>query len=313
MREDKLIRPSVELGLDGALLAAAKNAALAKDEPALLAVVNHVQALATLALAQKNKGLAAHCIQLKEQLQVIARNPGSFPILETKSLARSNKFVSADDDEIATAAAIGTVQGYGAVFNNVDFGGDRILKGAFQKSLVDWKSQGRLPIMLAQHASGTFPIGVWTAMSEDSFGLRVTGDVAATPRGREAWALYNMKPSALDGLSIGFSIVDADFANGVRELRQLKLYEVSLVGLPMNTLARLDRNGKSTAPDLGKALARLSRLVADSDSDSDHDFEDDDDNNNIVLPFPRRSISTTDVDEAELIAAAHRLCRNVRS
>jgi hypothetical protein len=104
--QDKLMRPATEAGLDGVLLAAAKRAAFAKDERALLAIATHLQSLADLATSQKNKALVDHCRHMTDQLKLIATNPGTFLLLERKSLARSNKFVSADDDEIATAAAI---------------------------------------------------------------------------------------------------------------------------------------------------------------------------------------------------------------
>jgi hypothetical protein len=40
-------------------------------------------------------------------------------------------------------------------------------------------------------------------------------------------------------LSIGYATRDADYAKGHRVLRELALYEVSLVAMPMNTQARI--------------------------------------------------------------------------
>ena len=44
---------------------------------------------------------------------------------------------------------------------------------------------------------------------------------------------------ALDGLSFGYRVGQAASANGVRELRELELVEVSLVTSPMQKLARV--------------------------------------------------------------------------
>src|SRR5262245_1760553 len=75
----------------------------------------------------------------------------------------------AGDDEEA-----GTFTGYGAVFNNVDAGGDLIVKGAFKETLREWKKERKLPKMLWQHGGGwagsaadMLPIGKWLSMEED--------------------------------------------------------------------------------------------------------------------------------------------------
>ena len=88
-----------------------------------------------------------------------------------------------------------TFSGYGAVFGNVDAYGDVIAKGAFDRSIADFKASGAWPAMLSQHggwdmsAESLTPIGVWTEMREDGHGLYVEGRLADTPRGREMYAL----------------------------------------------------------------------------------------------------------------------------
>ena len=84
-----------------------------------------------------------------------------------------------------------TFSGYGAVFGNVDAYGDVILPGAFTQSLTDARSgKAAWPVMLLQHGGLGFgaqdltPIGIWTDIAEDEVGLRVTGRLAETPRGR---------------------------------------------------------------------------------------------------------------------------------
>ena len=57
------------------------------------------------------------------------------------------------------------------------------------------------------------------------------------------------------GLSIGHDAVKSDFKDGVRYLRELKLYEVSLVVMPMNELATV------TAVKSGNLDAKISQLA----------------------------------------------------
>jgi len=148
--------------------------------------------------------------------------------------------VKALDFEIKTIEGKdGYFEGYGAVFGNVDGGGDTILPGAFTKSLSDWSAKGKLPKLLWQHDTRQ-PIGVWTKMSEDSKGLTVSGKLTLdVQKAKEAYAL--MKDGAIDGLSIGYRTKDyeMDVENDIRKLKQLSLLEVSVVTMPMNDQATI--------------------------------------------------------------------------
>ena len=142
-------------------------------------------------------------------------------------------------------------EGYGAVFGNVDSYGDVIDPGAFANFLSDVKG-GRQPwpAMLSQHggwqvtAADMTPIGVWTDFAEDGHGLKVTGHLADTPRGREMYALMKMQPRpAIDGLSIGYiakeSVPRSQPEDPKRRLKRIDLVEVSLVTRPANGKARV--------------------------------------------------------------------------
>ena len=140
-----------------------------------------------------------------------------------------------------------TFEGYGAVFGNMDAGGDVIKAGAFSDSLSESKRTGILPSMLLQHggaglnAEDMTPIGVWTELVEDGYGLRVKGKLADTARGREAYEL--LKIGAFNGLSIGYNVIEATKRakpeDPRRTLNKLNLMEVSLVTFPMNGKARI--------------------------------------------------------------------------
>lgn len=141
--------------------------------------------------------------------------------------------------------------GYGAVFGNVDAYGDVIEAGAFSKFLSDVKDGKQAwPAMLSQHggwgmtADDMTPIGVWTDIVEDGKGLRVEGQFADTPRGREMYTLMKMSPRpAIDGLSIGYIAKEFEPRSKPddprRKLKRIDLIEISPVTRPANTKARV--------------------------------------------------------------------------
>jgi hypothetical protein len=140
--------------------------------------------------------------------------------------------------------------GYGAVFGNIDAYGDVIERGAFADTLAAAKRNAEWPAMLLEHgglgmaADDMVPIGVWTSLEEDDKGLLVTGRLADTQRGREAYQLLRMEPRpAITGLSIGY--VPKEWSQRTkpeepkRTLRKVELFEVSLVTFPANRSARV--------------------------------------------------------------------------
>ncbi|MBW7903019.1 MAG: HK97 family phage prohead protease [Rhodocyclaceae bacterium] len=144
-----------------------------------------------------------------------------------------------------------TFEGYGAVFGNVDSYGDVIEPGAFSRFLADVKSGAQpWPAMLSQHggwqmtADDMTPIGVWTDFAEDGHGLKVSGKLADTPRGREMHALMKMAPRpAIDGMSIGYIAKEWEPRSKPEEpkrrLKRIDLVEISLVTRPANGQARV--------------------------------------------------------------------------
>jgi HK97 family phage prohead protease len=158
--------------------------------------------------------------------------------------------IKADD-----VAADGTFSGYGSVFNVTDAGGDVVLPGAFAASLAEHRRRGTSVKLLWQHDPSE-PIGVWLSLEEDSHGLYCRGKVSTDfDRGRQALSM--LRAGALDGLSIGYECTQWEMASevstppapapgypsngpGVRYLKEIALWEVSLVTFPMNHDARID-------------------------------------------------------------------------
>lgn len=123
------------------------------------------------------------------------------------------------------------VSGYGAIFEKVDRGNDIILKTAFANLTNSIK-------MLWQHNPNEV-IGKWDTIAVDDVGLKVTGKFADTPKGNEIRQL--VKEKCIDGLSIGYRTLDHSYnEDGQRLLKEIELWEVSLVTFPMNPTATID-------------------------------------------------------------------------
>jgi HK97 family phage prohead protease len=142
--------------------------------------------------------------------------------------------------EVKAVEEDGTFTGYGSVFGNVDSYDEIVAPGAFAESLAAWKASGRLPPVLWQHRSGE-PVGPHLDMAEDTHGLFLTGQLLVNDvqRAREARAL--MKAKAVNGLSIGFVPREDSFdrVTGIRTLKKVDLWEVSIVTFPANPQAQI--------------------------------------------------------------------------
>lgn len=155
------------------------------------------------------------------------------------------------------AAKDGTIEGYASVFGVVDTGGDLVTKGAYTASLKAMAAAGRRVKMLWQHDPSQ-PIGVWEEITEDQKGLFVKGRILSeVAKGREAVAL--MQAGAIDGLSIGYRTKDAERIDGERHLKEVDLWEVSLVTFPMlpEATATLKADGLDEIKKILEAGGRL--------------------------------------------------------
>ena len=151
------------------------------------------------------------------------------------------------------------ISGYASLFGKGDQGGDVVAPGAYAKSLAQLQASGRPVRMLWQHDPAQ-PIGVWDEVREDAKGLYVKGRILTeVEKGREVAAL--IEAGAIDGLSIGYRTKSAvRDAEGRRVLKELELWEVSVVTFPMLPEARL--GAKGDAPDT--LLRELAGVISDA-------------------------------------------------
>lgn len=137
--------------------------------------------------------------------------------------------------EIKEFGEMGAFTGMASVYGNKDLGGDVVEPGAFTKTLAD--KGGEVPI-LWQHDSRE-PIGMGK-LTDGPGGLQIDGVLAidVSPVAVKAYGL--MKKGIIKGLSIGYDTIRDEVKDRVRYLRELKLWEVSLVTFPMNELATIN-------------------------------------------------------------------------
>jgi HK97 family phage prohead protease len=132
----------------------------------------------------------------------------------------------------------GIIEGYAAVFNNTDNGGDVILPGAFTESLT---SIPATKVKLLYQHNPYEPIGKILSLTEDQTGLYMKAQILeGVQRGKECLEL--VREDAIEGLSIGYRA--REFTRSERrddlwdrKIIKLDLFEISVVTFPMNKAA----------------------------------------------------------------------------
>jgi HK97 family phage prohead protease len=175
----------------------------------------------------------------------MTKHNNSFGLAECKHGALPQRFKFA-------VSKSGEVTGYGSIFGNVDFTGERVLPGAFRNSIAELQSQNRAPLMLWQHNSDE-PIGRWIDFQEDSIGLYLVGEFNLnTNRGTEAYE--HVRAGDVSGLSIGYRVIRSQPNGVVLDLLELELLETSIVSFPANPKARVSGVKCDSAIDVERLL-----------------------------------------------------------
>lgn len=145
-----------------------------------------------------------------------------------------------------TEAEGGEIKAYAATFDRIkDSYGDIIAPGAFAKTLSDWQESGHpIPLLFGHRTDDPrMNLGSVVEASEDERGLLIkaqfdeTSDIAQYTR-------KLVKEGRLTKLSFAYDVLDSApvvLADGTKanELRELKLYEISLVPIPANQLTEV--------------------------------------------------------------------------
>lgn len=149
----------------------------------------------------------------------------------------------------------GTFTGYASVFGAIDSYGTGWAKGCFSDSLKDIADNNRTLPMLWSHDSKE-PIGKYTKLEEDDYGLRVEGKVITSiPRGKQVYDL--MREGIVSGLSVSVDIQEFDYdqQNDLITFTKCDLYEISPCVFPAVKEAQIDTVRSFDVRDLERHFA----------------------------------------------------------
>jgi HK97 family phage prohead protease len=161
----------------------------------------------------------------------------------------------------AVDESTGTFEAIVAVFGNVDLIGDRIVKGAFQKSLGEWKSAGDpIPVIWSHMWSDpNMHIGKTLEAEEREEGLWVKGQLdMEDPFAAKVFKL--MQQRRVKEFSFAYDVEDEGKADdGANDLKELKIIEVgpTLKGMnPATQLLATKKLAESVGLKAGRVLSK---------------------------------------------------------
>ena len=125
-----------------------------------------------------------------------------------------------------------TVSAYWSNFGNKDFDGDIILKGAFKKTINDRSKEN--PILFLKNHNFDNHISTAHEVFEDSKGLLARYKLPNTTQGNDTLEMY--KEGFYNQHSIGFKTLQQDRENDANYIKEIKLFEGSVVPFGANNL-----------------------------------------------------------------------------
>jgi HK97 family phage prohead protease len=179
----------------------------------------------------------------------------------------------------------GIFEGYASTFGGIpDSYGDIMAPGAFAET-INHGGRNRNGIALLWYHNPREPVGVWLSIIEDSKGLKVRGQLdLEVQRGRELYSL--LKKGAIKGMSIGwdfyrnrkreirkdsYEIVEkGEYGARTRLLKQIELWEISLVTFAANKRAKVTKVKSITEASTERELEKVLREAGLSKSDSQY-------------------------------------------
>src|SRR5690606_1485670 len=156
--------------------------------------------------------------------------------MDLKSLRLSNLKAGAED-----GLEEGQFLAYASTWTREpDSYGDVVAKGAFAETITAWKEGGdSLPILYGHDMIDPFSnLGAAIELAEDDHGLLVKGQLdLENPKAKQVYRM--LKGRRINQLSFAYDVledgvVDLGDEKTARELRKLKLYEVSIVPIGAN-------------------------------------------------------------------------------
>lgn len=159
------------------------------------------------------------------------------------------------------------VKGYGSYFDNMDSDKDIIRRGAYQKTITE---NGYRVKYLYQH-NMMQPIGKMKELYEDDKGLVFVAEIPKTSLGKDVIEL--MKAGVITENSVGILPIVKEDKGDYRELKEVKLFEVSAVTLAANDQAKImDVKGSINIDDIYKRYDNLCKLIRKGNISDDMGF-----------------------------------------
>lgn len=211
--------------------------------------------------------------------------------MDLKSLRLTNLKAGAED-----GLEDGQFLAYASTWTRTpDSYGDVVAKGAFAETIDEWKDSGvSLPILFGHRFDDPdYNLGAALELREDDHGLLVKGQLdLENPKAKQVYRM--LKGRRINQLSFAYEvledgIVDLGDEKTARELRKLKLYEVSIVPIGANQEAEV-LAVKALTEDLALKAGRvisaknleslkaardaLNGVIAAAESDPDPDTDD---------------------------------------
>lgn len=134
----------------------------------------------------------------------------------------------------------GYFEGYASVFGNVDSYGDIVDAGAFKRTLEEWATKGgAIPVLWGHDMQDPFAnIGGLVSAEEDENGLKVSGQLdLENPTAAQVYRL--MKGRRTNRMSFAYAVRDSEKRDDGLHLKDLDLFEVSVVQVPANDQAEI--------------------------------------------------------------------------
>lgn len=156
-----------------------------------------------------------------------------------------------------------TFEGYASTFGNKDHGGDIVLKGAFVDTIneltkkakpINGTPYSKLMPVLWQH-NWDEPIGSFVEIREDEKGLFVKGILPKDDDFVRGRVIPQMKAGSISDMSIGYIVIQDryDRDEKIRYIEECKLFETSIVTIPMNDQAHITSMKSAVYQDLPMA------------------------------------------------------------
>jgi HK97 family phage prohead protease len=154
--------------------------------------------------------------------------------------------------ELQPADDTGTVEALVSVFGNIDYAGDRVVPGAFTKTLEEYAMNGRTIPFVWSHDYDTPEsyIGKVVEATETSEGLRVKAQLFETPRAQVVRELLVNR--VVNEFSFAYEIVNQQKSqDGANELTELRILECGPTMRGANPMTRLidAKNAAAAAPE----------------------------------------------------------------